>query len=274
MTSLKEQRAEFLDWLEATSKRLEVTSERLKDPATPEAKQLGVRAGRRMVDKLWKKLDAIRQFGEPPRHYSAPTREREHAAGEEPTKAVVYDAGQASAVSHRFVWPVQRLHSLHITNARQYHAAARFRAADDRRGDRPSTASYGDGGGASDPSRRLPISPDEEIAGREFRFVWARLEDELKALAWILILQRPLPGEVEPLSIVEVGKRYGATANETHARWFAHGMLKVLCIRLSSIYAIHDNQRAKEQEQAQARAAAELRMHQQRVPLTRLKETA
>jgi len=51
-------------------------------------------------------------------------------------------------------------------------------------------------------------------------------------------------------------------------------MMKILLVRLSSIYAIHDNQRAKEQEQATARAAAQLKVHQQRVPLTRLKETA
>jgi hypothetical protein len=274
LSTVREQRAEFLDWLEATTKRIEATAERLKDPSTAEAKQLGVRAGRRMVDKLWKKLDALRQHGEPPRHYSAPTREREHAAGEGPSKELVYEGGQAAAVSHRFVWPVQRLHSLHITNARQYHAAARFRAADDRRGGNAGTASYGDGGRAADPTRKLPITPEQEIAAAEFRFVWTRLEDELKALAWILILQRPLPGDVEPLSIVEVGKRYGSTNNEAHARWFAHGMLKVLCIRLSTIYAIHDNHRAKEQEQAAARAAAQLKVHQQRVPLTRLKETA
>lgn len=266
---------EFLDWLEATTKRIEATEKALADPNSPEAKGLKPRVGRRMIEKLWKRLDAIRQHGEPPRHHTAPTRERETASGEKLAQTVHYDgAGQATAISHRIVWPVQRLHNLHITNARQFHAAARFRMADDRREGTAVIASYGDSGRAADPSRRMPITPEQELALREFKFVWKRLEDELRTLTWVLILQRPLPGDVEPLSVVEIGKRIGNTNNEAAARWFALGMLKFLCIRLSSIYAIYDNERAREQQQAEARAAEQIRLHKQRVPLTRLKETA
>lgn len=272
---MKDQRAAFFGQLEAMGKWLEEVIVRAKDPSTPEAKQLGVRAGRRALEKVYKRSREIAQVFEPEPHYTAPTRQRAEAAGEALSQTVVYDgAGQATSISRRIVWPVQRMHSLHITNARQYHAAARFLLADQKRGGNAGTASYGDGGRASDPSRKLPIMPDQEIAEREFRFVWARLEDEFKALAWILILQRPLQGAVEPLSIVEVGKKFGATTNEAHARWFAYGMMKILLVRLSSIYAIYDNQRAKEQEQAAARAAEQLKLHQRRVPLTRLKETA
>jgi len=273
--SLKEKRASFLSELEEAAKWAEEVIGRVKDPSTPEAKQLAVRAGRRALERVQRMYRNLQNAIEPERHVTAPTRQREEAAGEALSKTVVYDgAGQATAISHRLVWPVQRMHSLHITNARQYHAAARFLLADQRRGGNAGTASYGDGGRASDPSRKLPITPDQELAEREFRFVWARLEDEFKALAWILILQRPLQGSVEALTVVEVGKKFGNTTNEAHARWFAYGMMKILLVRLSSIYAIHDNQRAKEQEQATARAAAQLKVHQQRVPLTRLKETA
>lgn len=264
---------EFLDWLEATTQRIEATEKALADPKSPEAKGLKPRAGRRMIEKLWKRLDAIRQHGEPPRHHTAPTREREAAAGEPFDKTVVYDgAGQATSISHRLVWPVQRMHSLHITDARQYHAAARLRACYEARKKYAATASYGDAGRASDPSRKLPITPDQELAEREFRFIWKRMENELKTLVWVLIFQEPLQGVM--ISTVEVGKRFGNTNNEAAARWFAYGLLKLLLIRLSSIYAIYDNERAKEQEQAQARAAEQLKLHQQRVPLTRIKETA
>ena len=266
---------DFLDWLEATTKRVEEAEAALANPDSPEAKAIKPRAGRRMVERLWKRLDKIRQHGEPTPHHTAPTREREAASGERMAQTVVYDgAGQAMAISHRVVWPVQRLHNLHITNARQYHAAARFRVADDRRDGPAGVASYGDGGRASDPSRRMPITPDQEVALKEFMFVWKRLEDELRTLAWIMILQRPLPGAVEPLSVVEVGKRFGNTENEASARWFAQGMLKLLLVRMSSIYAIYDNHRAKEQEQAEALAAEQVKLHRQRVPLTRIKETA
>lgn len=272
---MKDQRAAFFTQLENAARWIDDVIGRAKDPNTPEAKQLAVRAGRRALEKLHKKARELAQVIEPERHFTAPTRQREEAAGEALSKTVVYDgAGQATAISHRLVWPVQRMHSLHITNARQYHAAARFLLADQHRGGNAGTASYGDGGRASDPSRKLPITPDQERAEREFRFVWARLEDEFKALAWILILQRPLQGAVEPMTIVEVGKKFGNTTNEAHARWFAYGMMKILLVRLSSIYAIYDNHRAKEQEQAEARAAEQLKLHQRRVPLTRLKETA
>lgn len=272
---MKDQRAAVFSQLEAMGKWLEDFIVRAKDPSTPEGKQIGVRAGRRALERLYKRSREAVQIIEPEPHHTAPTRQRQEAAGEAISKTVVYDgAGQATAISHRIVWPVKRMHELHITNARQYHAAARFLLADQHRGGTAGTASYGDSGRASDPSRKLPITPEQEKAEREFRFVWARLEDEFKALAWILILQRPLQGSVEPLTVVEVGKKFGNTTNEAHARWFAYGMMKILLVRLSSIYAIYDNHRAKEQEQAEARAAEQLKLHKQRVPLTRLKETA
>jgi len=144
---------------------------------------------------------------------------------------------------------MQRRHPLTV---HQVHARARLRRAFEDSRFQPATPSYGE----LAPRRRGLVTPRNEmrlarqsernhergtdlkarLAGEEFSFVAARLEEELKAIAWVLILEEKLTGEDVALSAVEFGKRLGGMRSEDHARWYALGALKVVAARLTSIY--------------------------------------
>jgi len=268
---MKAKREAFQKLITGMGKELEAVLKRVKEPGTPEQRELATRDGRRLLKSLSKRVRALSEAGEPEPWSTHPTRERVAAAGQAPEKTIVLGAdGKPEAISHRWHWPVQALHNRHITDARQYMAAARLRRAFKDAGGSKGVMNYGDSGRATNPAERTPITPEQERALKEFFSVWKYLERELQAMVWVLILEQPLPGDTHPLSVVEFGKRVGRSNTEEHARWFAFGALKIACIRLSSIYHRADIARGRELEEADARAEEQRKLHRLRVPNSRL----
>jgi hypothetical protein len=208
-------------------------------PGSPLHRELSVRSGRRLAESVLKRAKALSQVTEPQPWMTAPTRERVDQAGEAPLKKVTYaSAGDAQGVSHKWGWAVDRAHSRHVLTDAEYMAARRFRRAFLEMARAPAQMSYGED--KQGPSWRTPVTKREAQAGREFQWIWERLEPKMRSEAWALILQQPLAGESEPLSVIEFGKLVGKTNCEKHARGFAYGVVLTLLIRLAGLYRLFD----------------------------------
>lgn len=265
-------RQEFREELAKVGRQLDGWLKAARIPETPQARELAVREGQRAVGHLAAKVRKLAEVGEPEPWITAPTRERSAKAGGPPAREVVSDAeGKPAGVNFRWHWPVEAAHRRHITTARQYMGAARVRRAFFDAGGRPSVALWGDEGRASDPARRTPMTPRQQKAHREFFEVWRRLEPELQAVVWVLVLEQPLPGDAEALTVADFGRRISRSSTEEHARWFAWGALKMTLVRLSTIYAILDKGAQKAAADAEIRAEAERQLHRQRVPQSTLR---
>jgi hypothetical protein len=208
-------------------------------PGSPLHRELSVRTGRRLVDSVFRRAKKLTQVTEPEPWMSAPTRERVDQAGEEPLKRVVWATeGEAQGLIHRWGSPVQRAHARQVLAPEEYLAAARFRRAFlDSSRDAPTTG-YGEE--SDKPNWRNPLTRREAEASWEFQWVWERLEPRMRSEAWILILEKPLAGQTQPLSVVEFGKQVGKTECEKHARGFTYGSLFTLLIRLAGLYRLFD----------------------------------
>lgn len=249
-------RAAVREKLDAIGRELEKLVADARKPGTPEHAELSVRASSRLADGISRRAEELKHIRAPDPYHGAPTRERIRQAGEDPRVDVVYTAGEPAGVNHRWIWPVEKAQRQHQLEPAHYLAAARFRNAFDAQR-RPGTMGYGDDRRPTDPATRMPITAADafrqddglQLSGRELGFVWARLEPDLKAVVWVLVLEEPLPGQAQALTSVQFGKLAGRTASDDLARWFAFGELKITLVRLASIYKQFDMAVQKEQRE-------------------------
>lgn len=246
------------DRLYATLAALGIDVGRLEGDA--QARQLSEQRSKR--EQSWqRKLEkalAIRQLREPdfePIFPTAPTRERVARAGEDPiTRDVVAAAGPVTALqSHQFPWPVNKI--TRVLTAEEYAAAVRFREAYENRAARPNVGDYGTSSGRSDPARRLPVTPVQERAGREWNALKLHMPPAVFAIARELILEEPLPGHARPRSLVEFGKAYGNTTDARRAIGIAEGALKTVCGALAAIAREYDAWRRAQARELRAGTA-------------------
>jgi hypothetical protein len=240
--------------LREIGKTLEELLNKASTEGTPEHAELSVRKTWRVLDGLSRQVAELKQVREPAPQFPAPTRERMLQTAEPPKeKLVTGPDGQAQAMTRRFTWPVHQAYQAYSISDREVMAAARFLNARQAALKNPGTMAYENRGPAPDPAHRNPLTPADmrnegPLAGRELRFIWSRLEEEFKAVVWVLVFQERLPGESEVLSPVAFAKRVGQMRSDEHARWYARGLMKAVLVRLNTLYKHYDLQVAKERE--------------------------
>jgi len=231
--SLRRDRELIRQRLEAAGRELDQILSAARDPKSAARAELSVRAGWRLVDKIARSADELATIrpGERP----APS-QLMRQADEEPSQSV----SLAPALGHKFEWPIRSLHAKHLCKPDEFMAAAHFRNAYYTMTARPATNRYADERVTFTQRKPDQVNADQLRAQAEFSFIWRRLEDELKTLAWVLILQQPLPNDDEPLSPTELGKRMGKLSGDREARWYAFGMMRITLVRVASVYRILD----------------------------------
>lgn len=230
----------FLHQLDAWLARVQI-------PGTPERAELSVRKGKRLAAALAKRAATFAQALDPEPWITAPTRERA-AKGIIVPEVILDHAGNATGIRHRVQWPVQMMQQRASVTPRHILAGAWLRSAWDASRNVPATSNYSGVFAASNPTGRLPTTRGEiarqrgwegpghaPMAGEAVNFAWARLEDDLRATLWVLVLQEPLPSHSHTLSVVEFGRIMGKVRSEEAARNYALGMLHMGLSRLATI---------------------------------------
>ncbi len=244
-------RAEVRARLEAIGRDLQAIVEDAKTPGTAAHAELSVRASSRLAEFIGRRAVDLKHIraGEP--HHTHPTRERADKTEDKVRVETVYANGRPDAVLHRWLWPVEQAWRRHVLTSDQAQAAQRFRRAFNDSQRMPSPTIYSDEPrGKSDPTNRNGLTPQNMVrqaralalAGGEAGFIWKRLEDELRAVAWALILEEPFPGNASPMSVIGLGRAIANIDTDRDARWFMFGELRLVCERLVSIYRIFDSQ--------------------------------
>jgi hypothetical protein len=266
----QEQREAIRTRLEGIGQELERIIAEAKKPGTPAHAELSIRASSRLADGIGRRAEELKDIRAPEPWVTAPTRERVRQAGEEPRRDVVYVAGAAQDVSHRFTWPVDRLHQLHIVDPDTYMSASRLYRAYNRL-PRPLTGRYGDERGG-DPANKLMLTEPQETALREVEYIW-RATRSTPFWRWIkaLVLLEPEPGSSRPMGLVDFGRQQGKTNSEQLARWFAHGFLDACCILLVELYRTFDARLQAEAKERQLAQAREIAKHRRAVPNSNIK---
>jgi hypothetical protein len=177
----------------------------------------------------------------PPVWSSDPTPERRrHATEEAYVIEVVPAAGPVRAtVAHQFKWAVDEIADL--LSAQEYEAAESFHWAYFSRLSHAKIGGYGDGGSASDPARRLPLTPEQQHAGREWAMWSKRIPPALRPILFNFVLGIPPRGADKPLSRAEFGKVYGRCKGDHQARGVADGALKAACGLLAGVWAEYED---------------------------------
>lgn len=252
-SAFAEERAAIRAKLQGIGSELERLLEQARNPDSPAHAELSVRTSYRHMQFIARQAKHLQQIREPEPHATHPTRERANQTADRPHTNVVYKDGQPDAVIHRWLWPVEQARRRWLLSADQVSAAARFRRAflDSQR--MPSPTLYSDAP-PSNPTNRNGLTPANmlrqaralALAGGEAGFVWKRLEDELRAIAWALILEEPFPGKSSPMGLVEMGRGLARIETDRDARWFVYGSLRITCERLVSIYRIFDSQPSRQ----------------------------
>ena len=258
-SSFTQAREQFAGSMVAACRQIEAWLARAEIPGTPEHAELSVRKGKRNVDMLAKVALRLRNAHAPEPWITAPTPERAAKSVIDPEADEV--GKTIVGVRHRVTWPVEQMRRRALLEVPQIMAGARFRRAYEDSRPSPGTSNYTGVFGASDPRGKLPIPKGEiarqrrwngpghsPLAGEEFTFCWERLEPDLRATAWVLVLEEPLPNEAHALSPAEFGRRITNMRSEEFARAFVLGMLRVTLVRLDTIYG-HWNKAQRERRE-------------------------
>lgn len=249
--------------------------ERVRDNArkegTPEEREFRVRAGRRALDGIQRRLDELKRIGEPEPWVTAPTRQRVDQAGEAPHTTVTRTEGQPDGVVHRWLSPVETLHRRYLAAPEEVVAGSRLNAAFHKLGTQLGAIDYNSAMRASDPARRLPLAEEQEGAWGEFLYVMKRLTERERMIAWALVLQAPFPGEPEPLKAHQFVQKVWDIRGTTDARNIGYGLLMSVLDRLVGIYRRFDYERAQNNAALRDRMKQEYDAHMRRVPNSRVR---
>lgn len=255
--SFKTLREDRREKLVTMAREVERYLQEAKDKNSPLAKELAVRAGKRTVDDLFRKVRALATVADPPRYHTQPTQERENHAGEAAKATVIYHDNKAQSVNHRWLWPVEQARRLGFLSPSMIMAAVRFRDAFNDQQRMPGPTYSDEPRVHSDPTKRNGLtaanlyrqSQQLALAGGECGWVWKRLEPEFQAVVWGLILEEPFPNGGAPLSVVMFGQEISGSRTEAHGRWFAYGLLRSTTTRLATLFNAFDIDQKKLNQQ-------------------------
>lgn len=161
---------------------------------------------------------------------SEPTPERvAHAV--RPPREIEIRPDQPKA--YKFEWALEGLRDK--LTGRQYEAAMRLRDAWEAVQPKSRVADPTAVGGSSDPSKRLAITEQQEIAGRQLGAVRKRIERRFRSCLWNFALEVPKLGAERCLTVAEWGARFTGYAGDM-AR--AAGVMAILdaCEHLASAW--------------------------------------
>ena len=269
--SIKDRREQIRTELYGYAKQLEVLVSRAKESGSAEQRELTVRVGKRALEAIERQLKQLKEVGSPAPWPTAPTPERTAQAGEQPVRQITMNEGQPEGILHRWLWPVETLHRKWLATPEELIAGQRLNQAFARLGKNPGTMDYDGAMRAVDPARRLPMTREQQGAWAEFEFVMRRLTDKERRLAWVLVIQEPLPGEAEALKPQVFVQRFWHVAGNSDARHIGYGMLMCLIDRLHQIYKRFDFEQADAKAEARETMKREHAQHVARVPNTRVK---
>src|SRR5262249_30286839 len=128
-----------------------------------------------------------------------------------------------------------------LLTAQEYEAAERFHWAYTTRLSHGKIGNYGDGGNASDPARRLALTPDQQKAGREWAMWSRRTPPGLRPILNNFVLGLAPRNAEKPLSRAEFGKLYGQCKGDHQARGVADGAIKAACATLAATWAEYED---------------------------------
>lgn len=167
-----------------------------------------------------------------------PTHELVRQKGEAPAiEAFDEDGNQLRCERHRWTWSVDRVR--HCLAEEHYQAAVRLRWAHEAREGASKIADYGQSSGRSAPHDRLPLTPDQEEAGRVWNVMWLRCNPVIRLIAWNFVLEKAPHGHQRPMTPAEFGQYYGRTTNDSRARGVADGAVITCCAVLAEILRGH-----------------------------------
>lgn len=188
---------------------------------SPEDRKKAEKALAKAPDNVKAQRAAIKKLLDRPQAWpTAPTAERTRQAASAP----IVEPVEGGLRRYRYDWAVDQAKGL-LTDA-EYAAAVRLRNAYYEKQPRSAISSYGDAGGGSDPSRRLPMAERQEAAGRDFNGCFMTLPGETKRILEWFVLEDPPAGATRAPTLEEFGREFGRTKDSRRAKGFADGYLK------------------------------------------------
>ncbi|WP_072389812.1 hypothetical protein [Hyphomicrobium sp. CS1GBMeth3] len=168
-------------------------------------------------------------------HPTAPTPERVAHAISAPQEIEV-TPGQPKA--HRFAWALEDMRDR--LSARQYESALWLRMT--YLATRPASrvADPTAVGGSSDPSKRLPLTERQEIAGRDLDWVMDRIEQPFRSCIRNFVLEEIKQGSERCLTVAEWGARTTGLIGEKASRAAGTAAIILACAHLANVKDAYD----------------------------------
>jgi hypothetical protein len=219
-----------------------------RDACLEQIAELQAKVGRAKAKRPFHELRLEAQRAKLKTFSHVPTLELVRQRGEVPTVESFEENGdQLRSERHRWMWPVDKIR--HCIPAEHYAAADRLRWAHTARQGGSRIGDYGDGSGRSDPARRLPLTPEQEKAGRTWNAMWLRMNPAIRLIAWNFILEEPPRGWDRPMTAREFGEMYGRTSNDSRARGVTDGAVITACAILAELARGYSAWQAQSEQQ-------------------------